>query len=393
MDLTSLRRAASLLDEDRSLQALGDWIEVWRAPGSLWRARLRREHPVYSAEAIDLGMIRGLEPWTREALVSLRARELCADARVPQVTAVWLAGSIPASALSALLLPLLAGSAVYVSPASADPVSPSLLADSLRAVDSELARAIALGDDPRALAECDAAVVYGRDETVAELRALVPVHLPFVGYGHKLSAAAVGAEAEIDPAVRSLALDVALYDGRGCLSPAFAFVEDRPAGRAEQIAAGLASALQRLESELPYGSWTASEQARLHELRKGMAMRADAQVWASSGSVGWTVILSRFEGSPPVPGSMRVIPVVPVRDLAEVASWLASLRPHLSCVGEAGWGERRAALGRGVLDAGGSRLCPLGRMQFPPLAWRHDGQPPIQPLLRTLDIEDLELSA
>ncbi|MFQ5699634.1 MAG: acyl-CoA reductase [Myxococcota bacterium] len=393
MELSSLRGAAGRLRADRTLRALGDWIEAWRGPGSLWRARLCREHPVHSAEGIDRGMTLGLERWTREALARLRAEELCDDARVPQLTAVWLAGSIPTGTFAALLLPLLAGSAIYVKPSSADPVSPRLLADSLRAVDSELARAVAVGDDPRALTDSDAVVVYGRDETVAELRAVVPVSLPFMGYGHKLSAAALGAEAEIDPAVRALALEVALYDGRGCLSPAFGFIEDRPAGRAQQVAECLSSALQQLERELPCGSWTAAEQAKLHELRKALAMRADAQVWASRGTLGWTVVLSRFESSPPIPGSLRVIPLVPVRDLDEVGSWLSGLRPHLACVGQAGWGERRSALGRQVLHAGGSRLCPLGRMQAPPLAWRHDGQPPIRPLLRTLDVEDPEPSA
>jgi hypothetical protein len=36
---------------------------------------------------------------------------------------------------------------------------------------------------------------------------------------------------------------------------------------------------------------------------------------------------------------------------------------------------------------GGSRVCPLGAMQLPPLAWRRDGQEPIRSLLRWVDVE------
>ena len=33
------------------------------------------------------------------------------------------------------------------------------------------------------------------------------------------------------------------------------------------------------------------------------------------------------------------------------------------------------------------RICPLGQMQRPPLAWRHDGRPPLGELIRWTDLE------
>jgi hypothetical protein len=225
---------------------------------------------------------------------------------------------------------------------------------------------------------------------VAELRAAGPVRRPFVGYGHKLSVAAVGAGCEVEPAAEALGLDAALYDGRGCLSPAFAFVEDRPRGRAEAFAEAFAAALGRLETELPRGRLGPDEQTRLHEVRSSLAMREGVKLWRSEGSLAWTVILSRFEGIPPVPGSLRTVPVVPVDEEGSLCSWLASLRPSLSCVGQAGWEARLGTLSRAALRAGGSRVCPLGKMQFPPLDWRHDGMGPIRPLLRVLDVEEAE---
>jgi hypothetical protein len=389
-DFGRLRRAREHLEPERLIEVLDSVLRTWSAPHSLWRERLRRDHPVFSPEVVELGTRLGTQGWTGDVLRSLRAREVPEPSLAPELTAVWLAGSIPTASFSATLLPLLAGSAVYVKPSSADPVSPRLFADSLRAVDPELALAVALGEDSKALELADAVVVYGRDETVAELREAVSVQRPFVGYGHKLSVAAVGAESELEPAAEALGLDAALYDGRGCLSPAFAFVEDRPQGRAEAFAAAFAAVLGRLETELPRGRLGPDEQTQLHEVRSSLAMREGVRLWRSQGSLSWTVILSRFEGIPPIPGALRTVPVVPIDDEQSLEGWLASLRPHLSCVGQTGWGSRLAVLSRAALRAGGSRVCPLGKMQLPPLDWRHDGMGPIRPLLRVLDVEEKE---
>jgi hypothetical protein len=389
-DFPRLRRAQEHLEPELVIEVLDRVLRAWSAPHSLWRERIRRDHPVFSPEVLDLGTRLGVEGWTAERLRSLRAQEVPESSRVPELTAVWLAGSIPTASFSAILLPLLAGSAVYVKPTSTDPVSPRLFADSLRAVDPELARAVALGEDPKALEVADAVVVYGRDETVAELRSAVSVQLPFLGYGHKLSVAAIGRESDLERAAEELGLDAALYDGRGCLSPAFAFVEDGPRGRAEAFAEAFAAVLGRLETELPRGRLGPDEQTYLHEVRSSLAMREGVKLWRSKGSLAWTVILSRFEGIPPVQGALRTVPVVPIDDVESLGGWLSSLRPHLSCVGQAGWGARLEALSQATLRAGGSRVCPLGKMQFPPLGWRHDGMGPIRPLLRVLDVEERE---
>jgi hypothetical protein len=387
-ELERLRRAQRDLEPERVIDALDRALHAWRAPGSLWRARLAREHPVYSAEGVDLGVAVGLERWTGECLSSLRAREVPESSAPPGVSAVWLAGSIPPSAFAAILLPLVAGSAVYAKPSSSDPVSPRLFAESLRAVDAGVARAVAIGDDARALEQADAVIAHGSDETLREIRARVPVHAPFVAYGHKLSAAAVGRDADLPSAAQQLALDVALYDGRGCLSPAYAFVEDVPRGRAEAFAEQLAEALERAARELPRGALDLTEQAQLRDLRAGLAAREDTKLWTSSGSLAWTVAVSEFSDAPPVPGQLRTVPVVPVRDLEGLKAWCNGLAPHLSTLGRSGWAERDAELAPMVLRAGGSRLCPLGRMQLPPIDWHHDGVAPIRPLLRCLDLED-----
>jgi hypothetical protein len=385
----ALREARSSLEPSRVIGALDRALLSWRDPHSPFREQLRREHPVFSAPVLDLGCDLGLRDWTRLRLEELRAREVPAACRVPELAAVWLAGSIPGSAFAALLHPLLAGSAVYAKPSSGDPVSPRLFLAALQAADPEVGRALCVGEDDEVLSHADAVVVHGRDETVAQLRARVPVDRIFVGHGHRLSVAAVGAEVEVEKAAERVGLDIALYDGRGCLSPATVLVEEVPRGRARAFARALATELERLSLRLPRGKLDASEEIWVHDLRAGAAVSADRELFASKGSTEWTVILEPPECRPP-PGMLRAVSVVPVADVDTLSVWCRGLAPHLSSLGQAGWGNRASLLSGVAARAGGSRVCPLGRMQLPPIDWNHDGIGPLSALVRRLDLEDEE---
>ena len=385
-ELESLAEARGALEPERTIAALDGAFELWRAPVSPWRERLAREHTVYSPEMIEYGVTAALAGWTADTLVRMRARELRGFFAAPRVTAVWLAGSIPPSAFSAIALPLLVGSAVYAKPSAADPASARLFAESLRAVDAGVAAAVRIGADAKALDECDAVVAQGSDETIAAIRARVRPGRPFLGYGHKLSLAVIGPAVDPASAAQSLAIDVALWDGRGCLSPAWALVHDSPRGRAAELAHALAIALEEIDETLPRGRLVAAESADLLELRARAAVREGTRLELAAGASSWTVVLESAEIRPPA-GGLRFLSVVPFTDLEGLARFTAPLAPHLSCVGHAGFGGDVSRLGALAVDAGASRLCPLGRMQLPPLDWNHDGQGPLGPLVRSLDVE------
>ena len=385
-ELAALAEARDALEPERVIAALGAAFEAWRAPESSARAALARAHGVYSREVVDTGVRAALADWTADVLARLRSRELREPCAVPRVTAVWLAGSIPPAAFSAIALPLLAGSAVYAKPASADPLSARAFADSLRAVDPGVAAALAIGADAKALDLADAVVAHGSDETIAAIRARVGPARPFLGYGHKLSFAAIGAAVDPGLAAQRLARDVALWDGRGCLSPAWALVRDSPRGRAAELARALAAALEELEDELQRGRLDTAEAAELPELRARAAVREGTRLEMAAGASTWTVALEASDTRPP-PGLFRFLSIVPFTDDAALARFCGSLAPHLSCIGHAGFAGELPALARLAVAAGASRVCPLGRMQLPPLDWNHDGMSPLRPLVRWLDVE------
>ncbi len=389
--LGGLRKAHAKLEPERVIAVLDQALSAWRAPDSIWRARLARDHGLYSKEVLEQGTLEGLRGWNGEILSKLRALEISESCWTPPVTAVWLAGSIPTSAFSAMLLPLLAGSAIYVKPSSEDELSAQLFYECLDAIDRDLARAVEIGEDPRVLEEADAVVAHGRDKTIAAIRERVPPSHIFVGYGHKLSLAAIGRDVDVEEAAAATALDTAFYDGRGCLSPAHVWVEDHPRGRAVAFAKALARELERLATKLPRGRVAVAEAAALHELRARAAMREGVRLDIPADSTAWGVMLEA-EGARPGPGFLRNVPLIPFTELEELAAWCAGQFPHLSSIGQAGWGSRMKDLVSAVQRAGGSRICALGRMQFPSLDWNHDGQGPLRPLLRLLDVDPVTRS-
>lgn len=387
-DFDSLGEAARKLDPSALPRVLDRVLELWRHPGSPWRVRLAEQHPLFTREVLDHGTTGELAGWTRDALEELRRREVPEPCAVPRVTAVWLAGSIPTAAFRALLLPLLAGSAVYASPSSKDPLSPRLFAESLASVDPALGACLELGHDPAGLERADAVVVHGTDETVAKLRARVGVEKPFVAHPHKLSIAAIGPEADLAAAAEAVALDAALYDGRGCLSPAYVVVPEAPPGRAAHFARALAAALEDCSTRLPAGRPSPAEAAELAERRARAAMRPATTLELPRSGSGWAVLLEPAD-SHPEPALLRSVPVIPLSPARPLADWCGALAPHLSSLGHCGWSGRERELLDALRSGGGSRLCATGHLQRPRLAWNQDGARPIASLLKRIDVEQV----
>jgi hypothetical protein len=93
---------------------------------------------------------------------------------------------------------------------------------------------------------------------------------------------------------------------------------------------------------------------------------------------------ARFRGSP----LGRFLRVHPMRGPGELLDALAPLAPHLAGVGSAGLGALAGRLEPELAALGAARVCPLGTLQAPPLAWCHDQPGVLLPLARLADIEE-----
>ena len=401
------------------INALVQTARNWLEPTSPWRLRAIEQAPALTGfsepmvrEAIEL--VYG--PITHEALGELLDRELgnrrvldefCMRGRAqsratgPRLITHFMAGNVPAPAIVSICCGLLLKSANLVKVSNRDPVFPTLFVESLREVDAELADCVAVLEWPRqelaltqaAIAEANAVIAYGDDHTISALRQLAPDDASFLGYGHKISFAAVAKEAmtaENLPALaEAAAFDVSIYDQQGCLSPHLFYVEERGELGPRKFAAALAEAMATYQSRVPRGALSVEEAAAVAQTRTAYEFRSATDrrvtVWTSKTPNEWTVI---YEDDPSFAPSClnRTVFVKPTDGFKRVLDAIQRYAARISTVGVSPMSERAMVFAGALSKMGVSRVCPIGQMQRPPLTWHHDGRPNLADLVRWTDL-------
>ena len=375
----------------------------------------------YSSATLRHGLDAFFREWTMENIHALLAQDLgnpqrldqfstleanrrpqCAIATAPEVLVQFVAGNLPVSAWTSLLLGLLIRSAQFIKCATGAAFFPRLLAHSLVETEPGLAGCLEIAEWPGGtteledalFAEADLVTATGTDETLAAIQARLPRRLRFVGYGHRVSFGYITREALGGFAARQTidhaADDVIAWDQCGCLSPHLFFVESGGAMPPESFAEQLADALARREETHPRRSLDVREAAIIALKRDFYEIRAaaspDTQLWRSKDNTAWTVV---FEGNPQFQLSClnRFVYVKPVSGLTDALHGTDPVRGKVSTVGIAGPEQRMAEMATALARWGVTRVCPLGRMQAPPLTWRHDGRPALGDLITWTDWE------
>jgi len=196
--------------------------------------------------------------------------------------------------------------------------------------------------DPEAefLAEVDGVIAFGRRETLDAIGARVPPGVVYIPFGPRYGVSVV------DEIGADTVLDHALYDGRGCMSPAAVFAR-------RVNLADIGNRMEAAETQLPRGRVEPADAA---------AIRARVALGKAVGRVEegahWAVIELPIRYFSPI-ALPRVLNVHPFADLEEVR---AAVEPTGALLG--------TVAGEG-LDA--TRVCAPGRMQFPEVGRAHDG--------------------
>ncbi len=382
-----------------------------------------RQLTVDNLEALivqDLGDVRRLDDFASTAVEMRGGRRSLAVG--PELLVHLTAGNLPNPALFSMVLGLLTRSAQVVRCPRRGALIPRLFAHSLAATESKLGASMELvawsHSDPGAaeleqalFEEAGCITATGGDAMLESVRGRIPPGKRWVPYGHRLSFGFIARESQSTYAmkrlVRAAADDVTAWNQLGCLSPHVYYVEEEAEGMAARFAGELAEELARREATEPRGDLPAEESAAIASRRTAYALRAaaaaavsernlsgslffetttSAQVWASEGSTAWTVVL---DGDPRFKASClnRFVYVKPVRGFDEVLRFAEPIRHQVSTVAVAAPDDRLDALAVRLARWGASRICPVGRMQDPPVAWRHDGRPALGDLVTWTDLE------
>ena len=297
----------------------------------------------------------------------------------PETILHIISGNTPAAGLQSLIRGLLLGAHNLCKvPSSGLPE----LTEFHHALPQELASRVEIKRELPAewIERAEAVIAFGTDNTIAQIRARLRPGQIFLAHGHKLSFGVIFEDANLSSTVGA-ARDASIFDQQGCLSPHVFFVAQEPLA----YAAKLAAEMDRVHAREPRGALSLSDANAIRVLRSELSFRLAndeaVAVLESTNSTAWTVAFDAAPGFPRSPLN-RFIFVKPFPE--DFAETLADVRPHLSCAGI--WpptaGNARTLAGLGV-----SRICPVGRMQLPPVTWHQDGQQVLAPLVRWIDYE------
>jgi hypothetical protein len=409
---------------DGLVKILDEVAEGWLEPDNSFRKlalELGPEKTGFSRATLEKGLDNYFRQITREHFHSLLQQEFgdahrldkfaasgeksgrAAIATGPEFLVHVAAGNIPNPTFTSIVFGLLTRSAQFVKCARGSSFLPRLFAHSIYDAAPKLGACLEIAEwrggnsalENALFAEADCVTATGGDETLAAIRAQLPIKTRFLGYGHRVSFGFVAAEvlhgSRAKKIVASAADDVVAWNQLGCLSPHVIYVEAGGEVSPDQFAGLLAAELEKREQTEPRGELAAEHAAVIASRRGIYEVRAahspeTTQHWCSKNSTAWTVVYeadARFQLS----CLNRFIYVKPVRDLTDALNHADGVRGKVSTVGLAAPEEKTDEIATHLARWGATRVCPLGRMQNPPLTWRHDGRPPLGDLITWTDLE------
>ena len=217
------------------------------------------------------------------------------------------AGNIPNPTLTSIVFGLLTRSAQFVKCASGSSLLPRMFAHSIYDADPKLGACLEIAEwrggnadlENALFAEADCVTATGGDETLAAIRAQLPIKTRFLGYGHRVSFGFVAGEvlhgSRAKKIVAAAADDVVAWNQLGCLSPHVIYVEAGGEVSPENFAELLADELERREQTEPRGELPAEHAAVIASRRGIYEVRAahspeTTRHWCSKNSTAWTVV-------------------------------------------------------------------------------------------------------
>ncbi|HZR16693.1 MAG TPA: acyl-CoA reductase [Verrucomicrobiae bacterium] len=425
----TLKRNRELYLAQRStrslIHVLSHLAKEWLNPEFLFRKLALADGPRatgFSRATLETGLDGFFKALTIEALEALLEQDLGHSDRLdqivvsgpeqklnrgsiviaPELIVHFAAGNLPNPTLMSMLLGLLTRSAQFIKCASNASFLPRLFAHSLYDAEPKLGACLELAEwkgghealEQALFEEANCVTATGTDENLAQIRRRLPLSVRFVSYGSRLSFAYVAHEVlsglHARKIVERAARDIVAWNQLGCLSPHVIYVQSGGALAPDKFAEMLAEVLAERELTEPRGELPVETAAVIASRRAIYDLRAahspDTRHWCSHGSTAWTVV---YEADPRFQISClnRFIYIKEVRDLTEALQSADSVRGQVSTVGLAVPEHKAQELATELARWGATRVCPLGQMQNPPLAWRHDGRPALSDLVTWTDWE------
>jgi len=342
-----MRSAAERIADVRRLQKAAAHVIERREATGLVAAVV--DSTGLSTEGVELALARSVEIDATDAHLA----SLVDKAGNSAAVTVVLSANVFVGAFRAIAIARAASERVVVRPSRRDPTfsralvqAANELGDSCISLDEEL---------DVAKVEEGEIHVYGRDETIADVRAKASSGVRVRGHGSGMGVVWISRAADLASSIPGLAEDVVLFDQRGCLSPRVVLVEG-DLDRAVSVAEQLHAELDRYDAVVPRGAVPAEE-------------RAAAGRYLSTMTIACRTFESPRHGVGVAPPGAPILLPPPYRNVhvgacasgAEAAKLLAPLAKGIVAIGT------DDARGARALAPTWARLSEIGAMQRPPL--------------------------
>jgi len=321
-----------------------------------------------------------------------------AGASAPHAVFHSLAGNVPGQGVPVVASSLLKRSVAIIRDSERQPVITAAFRETIRRYEPALAAMVLPVTWPRRSTDrsLESAVVkaaerielYGSDRTVGDLasRYRTGASMTCELHGARVSAGLLPATADVAQAAKAFAVDVAMYEGRGCLTPHVILVEGA-SSRASALADALATELSHCETRWPRARGSVDEERERRRFIDAAELRAlttkGGDVGAARCLVGpasaWCVEQAADTTIELGPG-LRCVRVACVPGRNEAIAALRGATPALAGVGVAsattdsdGGEIDDPALAADLQSAGATLVGAAGRMQAPPIDWRPRG--------------------
>jgi hypothetical protein len=408
------------------VKTLSRVADAWLEPDNSFRKHALELGPAqtgFSRETLSRGLDNFFSQLTRDNFHALLVQEFgdakrldvmsatpveqkqnrMAIASAPEFQVHIAAGNVPNPALMSMVFGLLMRSAQFVKCASGSSFLPRLFVHSIYEADPKLGACLEVAEwrggnaalESILFAEADCVTATGSDETLAIIRAQLPVKTRFLGYGQRVSFGFVAGEDLFGSSAKKIvaraADDIVAWNQLGCLSPHVIYVQLGGEVAPERFAELLADEFEKREQTEPRGELPPEHAAAIASRRGIYEVRTahspeTTRHWCSKDSTAWTVVYeadARFQMS----CLNRFVYVKAVADLTAMLHGADDIRGKVSTVGIAVPEEKNQEIATQLARWGAMRVCPLGQMQNPPLTWRHDGRPVLGDLVTWTDFE------
>jgi hypothetical protein len=300
------------------------------------------------------------------------------------------------------MLGLLVRSAQFIKCPSGASFIPRMFAHSLYTLQPKLASCVEVAEwkggnellEAPLFKDADCVTATGSDETLDAIFKRLSPRSRFQRYGHKLSFSYVARESLAKIAAQKTAAaaaeDIVAWNQLGCLSPHVIYVETGGSIAPDAFAELLVKELSARETAEPRGTLDAATSAAIAARRMFYEVRASAdektRLWKSADSTAWTVV-SEEDPEFQVSCLNRFVFVKAVADVPALLTAVARIQGQVSTIGLSAPIHRAHEIATAFARWGVSRVCPVGKMQDPPLTWRHDGRPSLADLVTWTDLE------